>query len=310
MIAQLERVKVSRPVARVSGRIARNTPNAASLGQPDRRCAAKLPPAGCRKETAVRVASCLNDWLSAFRLVYEAYTRTGLAAPNPRGMRITPYQLLPTTEVFVATDGDRAVCTLSLVCDGLLGLPLEDVYADEVALRRKQGLVLAEVSCLANGQEGDRSSFSTVLQLMRLCVQSAKARGIDQLVIAVHPHHAPFYERFFGFERFGEQRSYGAVQDAPAVALALDLNRLAENHPQGYERLFGNAFPADQLAYRPMPDDLRREFAVSMPDLAASNECLRKNQPQADSPVACVNCKNLCRRRALIALKVPGSIAL
>jgi hypothetical protein len=261
-----------------------------------------MSPEAGRKETAAKIASCPGDWLSAFRLVYEAYTRTGLAAPNPRGMRITPYQLLPTTEVLVATDGERAVCTLSIVGDGLLGLPLEDVYADEVACRRKQGLVLAEVSCLANGQEGDRSSFSTVLQLMRLCVQSAKARGVDQLVIAVHPHHAPFYERFFGFERFGEQRSYGAVQDAPAVALALDLNHLAENHPQGYERLLGTSFPADQLAYQPMPDRLRREFALSMPDLAASNECPRENQPLADTPVACVNCKNLCRSRALIAL--------
>jgi predicted N-acetyltransferase YhbS len=262
------------------------------------------------KGPTVRVASCLHDWLSAFRLVYEAYTRTGLAAPNPRGMRITPYQLLPTTEVFVAADGDRPVCTLSLVCDGLLGLPLEDVYADEVALRRRQGLVLAEVSCLANGQEADRSSFSTVLELMRLCVQAAKARGVDQLVIAVHPHHAPFYERFFGFERFGQQRSYGAVLDAPAVALALDLNHLAETHPKGYERLFGTPFPAAQLAYRAMPDHLRREFALSMPDLAASNECVREQQPQADSPVACVSCKNLCRRRALIALKAPASVAL
>jgi hypothetical protein len=199
---------------------------------------------------------------------------------------------------------------LSLVRDGLLGLPLEDVYADEVALRRKQGLVLAEVSCLANGKDEDRSSFSTVLEVMRLCTQTAKARGVDQLVIAVHPHHASFYERFFGFERFGEQRSYGAVLDAPAVALALDLNHLADKHPQGHKRLFGTPCPAVQLAYQPMPDDLRGELALSMPDLAESNECTRQRQPQADSPVACANCKNVCRRRALIALRAPATVAL
>jgi len=265
---------------------------------------------GCQKEAAIRLASCRSDWLSAFRLIYEAYTRTGLATANPRGMRVTPYQLLPTTEILVATEKDRVVCTLSVVCDGLLGLPLEDIYADEVALRRKQGLVVAEVSCLANGQDGDRSSFSTLLEVMRLCAQTAKARGIDQLLIAVHPNHAPFYERFLGFERFGEERTYGAVLDAPAVALALDLNHLADKHPQGYKRLFGTPFPAVQLAYRPMPDDLRGELALSMPDLAESNECTRKRQPQADNPVACANCKNVCRRRALIALKAPATFAL
>ena len=68
--------------------------------------------------------------------------------------------------------------------------------------------------------------------------------------------------------------------------------------------------PAVQLAYRPMPDDLRGELALSMPDLAESNECTRQRQPRADSPVACTNCKNLCRRRALIALRAPATVAL
>ena len=93
------------------------------------------------------------------------------------------------------------------------------------------------------------------------------------------------------------------------MALALDLNHLAENHPRGYERLFGKPFPAEVLAYRPMPDNLRGELALSMPDLAESNECPRQRQPQADSPVACTNCKNLCRRRALIALRAPVTVA-
>ena len=223
-------------------------------------------------ESEVKIAARVGEFRSAFALVYEAYTRAGLAEPNPCGMRVTPYQLLPTTEVLVAIEQHRVVCTASVVRDGLLGLPLEDVYAEEVAGRRREGLVVAEISCLADRQDGSRTGFSSVLQLMILCAQCAKARGVDELLIAVHPHHVRFYQGFFGFQFLGEQRSYGAVLDAPAVALALDLNHLAENHPRGYERLFGKPFPAEVLAYRPMPDRVRRTLALHMADMAESNE--------------------------------------
>jgi hypothetical protein len=74
-----------------------------------------MSPDVSRKELAAKIASRLGDRLSAFRLVYEAYTRTGLAAPNPRRMRITPYQLLPMTAVLVAIDRNPTVCTMSIV---------------------------------------------------------------------------------------------------------------------------------------------------------------------------------------------------
>ena len=265
MIAQLERVEVSRATAPVRRRSRTQYAGRSRPKTTGRRCAERTSSDACRMEPEVKIASRVGEWRSAFALVYEAYTHKGLAEPNPRGMRVTPYQLLPTTEVLVAIDHHRVVCTASVVRDGLLGLPLEDVYAEEVAARRRQGLVLAEVSCLADSQEGKRTAFSNVLQLMSLCVQCAKARGVDQLLVAVHPHHARFYQGFFGFEVLGEQRSYGAVLDAPAVALVLDLNHLAENHPRGYERLFGKPFsgrragvPADA---GPRPTGVRPEHA-------------------------------------------------
>jgi hypothetical protein len=311
MITQLERVDASLSAARVRRQVRRNTPDAVSHRQAAARCLERGPLDVCRSEPYAKIASRLNEWRSAFALVHEAYTLKGLAEPNPLGMRVTPYQLLPTTEVLVAIDHHCVVCTASVVRDGRLGLPLEDIYADEVAARRRQGLVLAEVSCLADGQEGKRTAFSNVLELMSLCTQCATARGVDQLVIAVHPRHAPFYQKFFGFETFGGQRSYGAVLDAPAVALALDLNHLAENHPRGYERLFGKPFPADVLAYRPMPDHFRRELALNMTDMAMSNECPCRGKRHEESGASpCESCHNLCRQRALFALKGPASVAL
>ena len=50
-------------------------------------------------EIECRKVSSQKELLSAFRLVYEQYLRLGLMKPNLHRMRVTPYHLLPTTEV-------------------------------------------------------------------------------------------------------------------------------------------------------------------------------------------------------------------
>jgi len=214
----------------------------------------------------VRIAQRREELRAAFHLVYEAYVQSGLAEPNPHQIRVTPFQLLPTTEVFVAVDRDRVVCTLSLVRDGELGLPMEAIYGNEVACRRAEGLHLAEVSCLADiscvvgkGKVWKRS-LPTVIRLMAFMAQCAKRREVDQLLIAVHPRHAAFYQRFAAFDPIGEEKTYHTVCDNPAVALALDLNRAPVCHPVLYEKFFGMPFPEETMRCRPMPDELLEEF--------------------------------------------------
>lgn len=225
---------------------------------------------------AFRIAQGYDDYCGAFRLVYEAYLRAGLTRPNPFRMRVTPYQLLPTTEVLVAVHQGEVIATLSLVRDGPMGLPMESTYPDEVAALREQGLCLAEVSCLADrrhvrdqaGQAGPaRPAPATAMRLMSLMAQCALARGVNQLLIAVHPRHARFYCRFTAFEPIGGLRTYEAVCNRPAVALALDIDRAPIDHPELYRRFFGLPFPPEALAARPMTPELQRLFA---PIVAAS----------------------------------------
>ena len=206
-----------------------------------------------------RIASSRQEWEAALGLVYRAYVRSGLIQINRYRMRVTPYHALPTTELLIAGNGDEVLCTLSIVGDGHLGLPMESIYAEEVERRRLQGLRLAEVSCLADERDG---SFSTVSRLMALTAQSAARRGIDQLLIAVHPRHAKFYERFIAFEVIGEQKTYASVCDHPAVAMALDLNNLPFDHPRAYKRLFGVAFDDDLLEYRPISRQLQSDLRL------------------------------------------------
>ncbi len=249
-----------------------------SFHETDHPLAARVGQADSGQETAFGIASRCDELRAALGLVYRAYLRSGLIRPNPYRMRVTPFHCLLTTEVLVAIRRRKVICTMSVVGDGPMGLPMETIYGREVAWRRIQGARLAEVSCLADDRQGPESSFSVVSRLMALTAQSARRREIDELLIAVHPRHAKFYQRFLAFEPIGDEQTYATVCDHPAVALSLDLNRLPADHPRVYRRLFGEPFADHVLEYRPLPEELRSDLrfvADATYDLNPCNEPAR-----------------------------------
>jgi hypothetical protein len=177
-------------------------------------------------------------------------------------MRVTPYHALPSTEVLVATKQGQVISTVSLIRDGELGPPMESVYGPEVAWYRQRGFSLAEVSCLADCRQGQKRSVPVVMRLMGLMAQCAKRRGVDQLLIAVHPRHVKFYHYFAAFVPIGKERPYHTVCDHPAVAMALDLSWAPIDHPRLYHRFFGTPFPDEVLEYRPLSEELRAELRL------------------------------------------------
>ena len=208
------------------------------------------------------VASTRRERAAAFRLVYGSYLEAGLGQPNPWGMRVTPYQLLPTTEIFVAWLRSEPIFTMSLVVDGELGLPMEAIYGEEVGRLRRQGLLLAEVSCLADRRQAARGFFPVFLRLSRLAAQYAWHRRVDQVLVACHPKHARFHERLLSFERLGGQKAYPTVRNHPAVALSLDLTQLAWQHPESHRILFHEMLPSRELQPQPIPPSDRAFFGA------------------------------------------------
>lgn len=209
-----------------------------------------------------KIAVHRDELHAAFELVYQAYTKTGLARPNRFRLRVTPYHLLPTTEIYLAVEQGEVISTVSLVRDGELGLPMEAVYPEEVAIRRMRGRRLGEVSCLADNQHSRGQRLRVVLHLMSFMSQCAERRGIDELMIAVHPRHAKFYHQFAAFDLIGDERSYGTVCGNPAVAMSLDLDRAPVDHPRSYELFFGSPFPPEDLAYRALSEELQAELRL------------------------------------------------
>ncbi len=206
-------------------------------------------------ELDYRIAN--NRWerLAAYRLVYETYVNRGLIPPNRYRMRVTPYHMLPTTQTFIAVRNQEIICSVSLIGDGELGLPMESVYSEEVSQARSQGLSVGEVSCLASKQDDFRQFLPIFVQLTRLMAQFARRNGMDQFLIAVHPKHARFYERFMGFEQIGPLREFPSVQDAPAVACCLDFARIDRERPKCWSDFFGVPLPVSKLRLQPISEE-------------------------------------------------------
>jgi len=154
--------------------------------------------------------------------------------------------------VFIAVLREEVISTVSLISDGPLGLPLESIYDDELSRLRKTGLRLGEVSALADRRRQMSRTLPVFVKRMRLMVQSAHRQGLDRLLVAVHPRHARFYQRFLSFQQLAEERSYPLVCNNPAVALYLDFAQIDRDHPPNYELFFGERLPDEQVLSRPM----------------------------------------------------------
>jgi len=173
----------------------------------------------------------------AFRLQHDQYVAHGYMEVHPSGWRLSLHNALSATRVFVARAGGRVVGTMTLIADSPLGLPMDEIYTDELRKLRDAGRNLAEVSALAIDPEYQSSGVPILLRLIRMLVIDA-AQTKSDLCIAVNPHHAAFYRKALHFQDLGGLKQYGKVNGAPAIALRLDLalarslmRELRDGHP-------------------------------------------------------------------------------
>ena len=212
------------------------------------------------REAAIDTGLALTraDLNAASRLVHRCYVACGYITPSPDGRHVSPYLAMPSTAVFVARVQGEVVATVALLEDSALQLPCDELYGAELAVLRRAGRRVAEVSALAVSEECrgvGRRALRTLVQAVG--VYGRDLVGADHLCIAVHPRHAAFYESRLQFQRFGGLKPYRAVNGAPAVGLLLDLRDMDRPPREGSlgPSLFGLA-ERDRVGAR-----LRREGA-------------------------------------------------
>ena len=197
-------------------------------------------------------ARTLDEVTEAWRLVYGSYRRKKLIGPNPFQIHTSVPATGPQATVFLGRIGPLTVTTLTAIRDSAAALPLDRVYAQELRALRDQGRQLMEVSLFADRREDMARTADALLQLMRYVWEWGRISGVTDFVIGVHPRHARFYSRAFGFEQITDERTYPAVNNHPVVMLrgepAVQMKRVPL--PRGLEYFSQNPVPAEEFAAR------------------------------------------------------------
>ena len=204
-------------------------------------------------QCTVRVASQFELRHMAYSLLYEIYSKTGLAKKNSNGLWLSIYDALPDTTTFIAQDKNAAIeGALTSVFDSPIGLPADELYKKEVNELRNSGRRICEFISL-----GINYKVKYPLKILAILFYCAflhawqKKKSTD-LIITVHPRYEDFYCRKLSFKKIGIERNYPKVNDAPAVLLNLSLGKI--NRLRHEERIF----PFTMLNY---PDQQEFEFA-------------------------------------------------
>ncbi len=210
-----------------------------------------------------RVAATLEERQAAHTLSDRVYEREELK-PQKEDQDEDHYPfekwiMSPATRVFTASIEGELVATIAVVKDSEIGLPMDELYKEELQTYRDQGDRLCEVSQYAvdadrveqDIREGKISARNLPgPHLLEVVLQYVLRESIDRLFIVCRPTHANFY-RSMGLIPIGEEKYYSKVNNV-AVPLMLDVRTLTgegkESLPRRMRALLGANIPDDLLA--------------------------------------------------------------
>jgi hypothetical protein len=210
----------------------------------------------------------------AYELVYLNYVQRGYIGENETRLRFSVFNAFPETATFVAMLHDRLVATVTLVDDTPAGLPMDEIYHEELQALRDRGRHVTEVTMLADRRLSVSRSFFMLIRLMKLVFDYTTLHlRANDMCITVNPHHDKFYQEYLLFAPMGGLRAYPSVANNPALARRLDLDAVRDasaDHPNLLKHFYENRTPIDRLRKRyTLSDEDLEYFFVSKSHLFA-----------------------------------------
>jgi len=185
---------------------------------------------------SIIIAQSLDDYKQSFNLVHNEYVNCGYLQPKPQHpYHYSKHSFLPGTRVFAFKSANTVVATLTEILDSTdIGLPMDELYKNEVDSLRNQGRTVAELSAFVTSRSFRMRNI--MVYLCKAMFNHSRATKVDDICIMVNPKHVAFYTKMFLFEPFGPERFFEKVH-APAVPLRIDMrhiiHRLQETYAQG-----------------------------------------------------------------------------
>lgn len=216
-------------------------------------------------------ATSLKQVEAAWELVYQRYTQMELIAPNRFDIHTSPRAVgahacvvwgpMSSNPAQKTTDAVEVGYTMTLFQDNPQGLALDSVYSAPLEDMRSRGRRLLEVGMLADRRDDPIQGVGAMFSMMRLAISYSLYTHTTDVLIGVHPRHAPFYKRRYGFEEFAAATTYPMVQNKPVVGLRLALMETLKRDVLPKGLLDGQVHPVSGEAFANrflfLPEDLR-----------------------------------------------------
>lgn len=186
---------------------------------------------------AFSVANKPEDLTRCYSLAYQEYYKKGYVKEHvPNKMIISEHDSDKETLVVMAKDeNQKIVGTLSIVVDGMRGLPCDELFFDELVKLRQNGSRIAEVVRLAISDEYKNSKEILVGMFNLVCNYVKNIAKCSDLIIEVNPRHVKYYQRLLLFKVISEEKECKRVEGAPAVLLCLNKQDV-----ENYQKYFSH----------------------------------------------------------------------
>ncbi|MBC7974678.1 MAG: hypothetical protein H7138_06795, partial [Myxococcales bacterium] len=169
----------------------------------------------------LKLAETASELEQSYRILHDVYMESGIVRPDPRGVRILPQFLLPTTWTMIASDRGRVVATSTLIGDSELGLPAEDTHPEVMGPLRQRGERIMEstgLACLPAYRDS-----GLVYVLLGATYEVMRQTGMTKMLMRLSPRAAPLYQEAFACESLAEARELPGLPGRMYAMLALDI---------------------------------------------------------------------------------------
>lgn len=203
-----------------------------------------------QKTFAIRLADTEEGRNSASMLINKMYSWRGYSGTHE--IRDSPNRITLT-----ASDKATAIGTITLSIDSAIGILADEIFKDQIDIRRNLGGKVCELIKLAF----DPNIRSKLVMASLFHVAYIYGRYIHKctdVFIEVNPRHRRFYETMLGFKRLGERKMNPRV-NAPAILLWVDVDFVA----QQIQKLGGtSSHPATERSLYPYFFSRREEEGI------------------------------------------------
>ena len=194
------------------------------------------------KKVKYELAESIEDINAALTLLQKNYLRLKMSKDDSE-LRISKFNLLPSTYTFIAKYEGEVIATISVILDSSLNLPVDE-YCD-VSNYREDGMICAEISSLTVKDEWRSRSMGLFFVLSTYCHKYAVDNlGVDYFFISIRNKVRNFYEDILLFKPLSKPRKYEGVNNLKSISMYLET----EGYSARLKKVYGNR-PIHKNAY-------------------------------------------------------------